>query len=110
TAAPIRSVGNLPTTDYKVGGATDAGHVLFAATEGQFIDGTNHKNVVSAEVVGAVADLRIHREVIIVVVVCMREGVVREELQALREALLQLHLKCIVMRAGVVPEVVVNVG
>src|SRR4029434_4382558 len=101
TAAPIRSVGNLPATDQKIGGATDIGHVLLAPTDRQFVDRADDENMVAVEIVRTVSDLRIYRKVIVVVVVGVREGIVREELQALRKALLQFDLNAIVMGTGV---------
>src|SRR5882724_5220426 len=104
--APVCSVAQLPSADNVIHSSAGIAHVLLALSEGQLIDWAEDKNMVSAEVhrtpLVAVAD----RIVAVVIVVSVGKGVMRNKLQALREPLLDFHLKSVIGTGGIVSVIV----
>ena len=86
TATVVQSVAHLPAADQEIRGAADPAEELLAATDGQFVHGVSHECVIAVEVVGTISDARINREVIVIVIVGMRVGVMSDELEAVAEA------------------------
>ena len=69
--------------------------------------------MIAAEIIRSVNKLRIDRIVVPdigTVIVGFRVSVVTQELQALRKALFKLYLESVIVRAGVVSEVVADIG
>src|SRR6266478_1285643 len=101
TTAPVRSVRNLPAADQKIRGAADVTHILLAFAEGQFVHRIHDEHMIAVEIVESIRNFRIHGEVTAIVIVSAGISVMREELQAMAKALLNLHLQRVVVGAGI---------
>ncbi len=99
----------MPAADQVIFPTTCVGKEFLAFANRQFINEVIHPDVVTIIVVRAVSDFGINRVIVAIEVVGMGEGVVRQQLEAMTEALFYLHLEGIVVVAGVIAEVVAHV-
>src|ERR1700758_1910473 len=80
-AAPVGGIADLPPTNQVIQSPTRVPHVLLALAEGQFVDGIEDEDVVAVEINSSpridVADRVV---VILGVAVCLRVGVVSQQL------------------------------
>src|SRR5215472_14868451 len=105
-----QSVGSLPATQEQVRDATRVAEEHLSFADGQFVDHAQHEDLIAVIRVRPPGELRVNREVTIVVSIGVRVGIVRQELQPVHQTLLRLDLQSVVLVAGVVTEVVVDVA
>src|SRR5262249_36336743 len=89
-SAPVCSVRDLPAANEQIGQSAGVAQKHFSSANRQFVYGAENEYVIAVEVVRSVSDALINRVEVIGVVVRFRIGIVRQELQALREALFHL--------------------
>src|ERR1700741_3445672 len=106
-AAPIGGVADLPSTDDVILRLAGISHVLLAPAEWQFIDGIEDPDVVAVEIDSS-PGIDVADRVVVVLRIAVRLGVgiVGQELQALRETLIEFDFEGVVVAACIVAVVV----
>src|SRR5437588_933496 len=109
-AAPIGGVADLPSTDDVILRLAGISHVLLAPAEWQFIDGIEDPDVVAVEIDSSPGiDVADRVVVILRITVRLGVGIVGQELQALRETLIEFDFEGVVGAGSVVAIVVAQV-
>ena len=101
----------MPAADDQIQSPSGTASKHFAFANWQVIDHVEDENVVAVEIIRTVAQSwsnGIHATEIITEVVSVRERVIRLELQAAREAVVQPRLQRLVVAAGIVAEEVAH--
>src|ERR1700688_3290708 len=97
SAAPVRSVGQLPSAYHVVHGTAGIPKERFAFTEWQLINRSDHKHLVAHKIIWPVSNRMMDCIVVVVICIGVSERVVRNQLKALREALVHFGLKGVVV-------------
>src|SRR5690348_9111906 len=94
-AGPVGLVTDLPSANHIIKGTADVARKRLTATERQIVNHVEKEDVVAIKVVasvGKVAVGSVQIGVIVAVVISVGKGVVRLELQSLRETMIHLRL------------------
>src|SRR5215467_3447890 len=101
-SAVCHRIGYLPTAEEQVRGTASIAHEPFAFADRQLIDGVNHDHLIAIESVGTPSKLFVYREIIIIILISVRERVMGEELQPVAHAFFGLDLQGVVLVVSVV--------
>ena len=102
TCAIGKGIGHLPATQDQVHSSARVAHEPLAFSDGQLVNRVGHEHLIAIERVRSPENFLVYGIVIGVINVCVRKSVVREELQAVANALFGLDLQSIVFVVGVI--------